>query len=81
MLSKMCQHVDSSVLVFDKGALCKFTSLQTKAFPPKQAYVDISVFGWLRKQRSRFTGDKPKCCFHMKELGRTTEAIARVNAR
>ena len=46
----------------------------------KQAYVDISVFGGLRKQRPRFTGDKPKCCFHMKELERTTKAIARVNA-
>ena len=57
--------------------VCQFAN---KSLPAKQAYVDISVFGWLRKQRPRFTGDKPKCCFHMKELERTTKAIARVNA-
>ena len=79
MLSKMCQHVDSSVLVFDKGALCKFTSLPTKAFPPKQAYVDISVFGWLRKQRSRFAQDQPKGYFQMKELDRTIKSMARMS--
>ena len=78
MLSKMCQHVDSSVLVFDKGALCKFTSLPTKAFPPKQAYADISVFGWLRKQRV-FAQDQPKGYFQMKELDRTIKSMARMS--
>ena len=31
----------------------------TKAFPPKQAYVDKSVFGWLRRQPPRFAVDQP----------------------
>ena len=30
----------------------------TKAFPPKQAYVDKSVFGWLHRQRPRFAVDQ-----------------------
>ena len=54
-----------------------YTSLPTKAFPPKQAYVDINVFGWLHKQRPRFAQDQPKGYFQMKELDRTTDAIAR----
>ena len=30
----------------------------TKAFPPKQAYVDKSVFRWLHRQRPRFAVDQ-----------------------
>ena len=50
MLTKMCQHVacslsgmqrktkslPDSVLVFYKGALCKFTSVPTKSFRPNK---------------------------------------------
>ena len=67
-------------LCFRQSCLMQVCQFANKSLPAKQAYVDISVFGWLRKQRPRVTGDKPKCCFHMKELERTTKAIARVNA-
>ena len=50
--------------------------LPRKAFPQKHAFVDISVFLWLRKQRPRFAQGQPK-----KELHRTTKAIARMNVK
>ena len=49
--------------------------LPRKAFPRKPAFVDISVFLWLRKQQPR----QPKGYFQTKELDRTTEAFARMN--
>ena len=95
-VSSICQHVASlqftsyGQILFETASLF-WTKVIFAGLPVcllklshgnkmKQAYVDISVFGWLRKQRPRFTGDKPKCCFHVKELERTTKAIARVNA-
>ena len=36
-----------------------FAGLLRKAFPQKHAFVDISVFLWLRKQRPRFTQGQP----------------------
>ena len=46
--------------------------LPRKAFQRKQAFVDISVFLWLRKQQPRFAQRQPKCHYQMKELDRTT---------
>ena len=40
----------------------------------------ISVFLWLRKQRPRFAQGQPKGYFQTKELHRTTQAIAQMNA-
>ena len=57
-----------------------FAGLPGKAFPRKHAFVDISVFLWLRKQRPRFTQGQPKGYFQTKELHRTTQAIAQMNA-
>ena len=45
----------------------------------KHAFVDMSVFLWLRKQRPRFAQGQPKSYFQMKELDRTTEAIVPMN--
>ena len=42
--------------------------LPRKAFPRKQAFVDISVFLWLRKQQPRFAQGQPKGYFQMKEI-------------
>ena len=52
-----------------------FAGLLRKAFPQKHAFVDMSVFLWLRKQRPRFAQSQPKGYFQMKELDRTFEAI------
>ena len=57
-----------------------FAGSLRKAFPWKQAFVDISVFPWLGKQRPRFAQGQPKGYFQMKELHRTTKAIAQMNA-
>ena len=91
MLSSMCQHVASlqfvsyGQILFETVSLfwtkVIFAGLPIKAFPWKQATVDISVSLWLREQRPRFAVDKQEGYFQAKELGRTTEAIARVNAR
>ena len=49
-----------------------YAGLPRKAFPLKQAFVDIiSVFLWLRKQRPRFAQGQPKGYFQMQELDRT----------
>ena len=53
--------------------------LLRKAFPRKQAFGDISVFLWLRKQQLRFAQGQPKHFFQMKEVDRTTDPIARMN--
>ena len=53
--------------------------LPRKAFPRKQAFVDINVFLCLRKQQPRFAQGQPKGYFLTKELDRTTEAFARTN--
>ena len=50
-----------------------------KAFPQKHAFVDMSVFLWLRKQRPRFAQGQPKGYFQRKELDRTTKAIVQMN--
>ena len=49
-----------------------------KAFPGIRS--DISVFLWLRKQRPRFAQGQPKGYFQTKELYRTAQAIAQMNA-
>ena len=56
-----------------------FAGLPRKAFPQNHAFVDISVFLWLRKQHPRFAQGQPKRYFQMKELDRTTEAIVPMN--
>ena len=56
-----------------------FAGLLRKAFPQKHAFVDMSVFLWLRKQRPRFAQGQPKGYFQMKELDRTAEAIIPMN--
>ena len=50
-----------------------------KAFPRKQAFVDISVVLCLRKQQPRFAQGQPKGYFLTNKLDRTTEALARMN--
>ena len=40
-----------------------YAGLPGKAFPRKQAFVDISVFLWLRKQQPRFAQGQPKGYF------------------
>ena len=45
-----------------------YVGLPRKAFPLKQAFVDINVFLCLRKQRPRFAQGEPKGYFKMKEL-------------
>ena len=50
-----------------------------KAFPQKHAFVDMSVFQWLRRQRPRFAEGQLKGYFQMQELDRTTEAIVQMN--
>ena len=57
-----------------------FAGLPGKVFPRKHAFVDISVFLWLRKQRPRFAQGQPKGYFQTKELHRTTQAIAQMSA-
>ena len=59
-----------------------YAGLPAKAFPWNQAFVDISVFLWLQKQRPSFAQGQPKGYFQLKELQlqRTTKAIAQMNA-
>ena len=57
-----------------------FAGLPGKAFPRKHAFVDISVFLWLRKQWPRFAQGQPKGYFQTKELHRTIKAICQMNA-
>ena len=42
--------------------------LPGKTFPQKHAFVDISVFLWLRKQRPRFAQGQPKGYFQTKNF-------------
>ena len=51
-----------------------YAGLLGKAFPRKQAFVDIRVFLWFRKQRPRFAQGQPKGYFQLKELHRTAKA-------
>ena len=67
-----------SILVFAEGDFCRFA---WQAFRWKQAFVDISVNLWVRKQRPRFAQGQSKGYFQMEELDRTTEAIAPMNER
>ena len=57
-----------------------YAGLPRKAFPRKHAFVDISVFRWLGKQRPRFARGLPKGNFQLKELHRTTKAYSHMNA-
>ena len=45
-----------------------FAGLPGKAFPRKHAFVDISVFLWLCKQRPRFAQGQPKGYFQTKNF-------------
>ena len=56
-----------------------FAGLLRKVYPQKHAFVDMSVFLWLCKQRRRFAQSQPKGYFQMKELDRTSEAIVPMN--
>ena len=40
-----------------------FAGLLRKAYPQKHAFVDTSLFLWLRKQRPRFAQTQPKGYF------------------
>ena len=51
-----------------------YAGLLGKAFPRKQAFVDIRVFLWFRKQRPRFAQGHPKGYFQLKQLHKTTKA-------
>ena len=57
-----------------------YSGFPRKVFPRKHAFVDSSVFLWLRKQRPRFAQGQPKGYSQLKELHRTTQAIAQMNA-
>ena len=57
--------------------------LPRKAFSQKHAFVDISVFLWLHKQRLSFVQGQPKGYFQLKELHRATtgcKKYAQMNA-
>ena len=54
-----------------------FAGSLRKAFPRKHAFVDISVFLWLGKQRPRFAQGQPKGYLQLKELHRTSMLIDR----
>ena len=72
-------------LLYSLNLIHEFTSLFSpkvifagslrKAFLQKHAFVEISVFLWLRKERPRIAQGQPKGYFQMKELDRTSEAI------
>ena len=53
-----------------------YAGLPRKAFSQKHAFVEISVFLWLRQQRPRFAQGQPKGSLQLKELHRPTTAIA-----
>ena len=55
---------------------CRFAQ---EGLPSKHAFVDISVFLWLRKQQPRFAKGQPKGYFQMQELDRTAEVIVPMN--
>ena len=55
---------------------CRFAQ---EGLPRKQAFVDISVFLWLRKQQPRFAKGQPKGYFQMQEPDRTAEVIVPMN--
>ena len=57
----------------------KFCRFAQEGLPRKQAFVDISVFLWLRKQQPRFAKGQPKGYFQMQELDRTAEVIVPMN--
>ena len=57
-----------------------YAGLPAKAFPRNQAFVDISVFLWLQKQRPSFAQGQPKGYFQLKELHRKTKAYSQMNA-
>ena len=71
------------VKVYRLNLMDEFTSLFSPkvivAGLPRESFVDISVFLWLRKQQPRFAQGQPKGYFLTKELDRTTEAYARMN--
>ena len=56
------------------GNFCRFAQ---EGLPSKQAFVDISVFLWLRKQRPRFAQGQPKG--YSNQRTQTTQAIERTS--
>ena len=50
-----------------------------KAFTRKHAFVDISVFAWLGKERPRFAQGQPKGNFPSKEPHKTAKAYSQMN--
>ena len=57
-----------------------YASLFGKAFPRKQAFVDVSIDPWLRKQQPRFAQGQPTGYFQLKQLHRTTKKYSQMNA-
>jgi len=72
-------------LLYSLNLIDEFTSLFSpkliyagslrKKISQKRAYVDISVFLWLRQQRPRFAQGQPKGYLQLKELHRPTTNI------
>jgi len=72
-------------LLYSLNLIDEFTSLFSpkliyagslrKKISQKRAYVDISVFLWLRQQRPRFAQGQPKRYLQLKELHRPTTNI------
>ena len=58
--------IDEFTSFFSRNVI--YAGLFGKAFPRKQAFVDISVFLWLGKRRPRFAKGQPTGLFQMKEL-------------
>ena len=63
--------IDEFASLFSPKAI--FAGSLRKAFPQNDAFVDISVFLWLGKQRPRFAQGQPKGYFQLKELHRTAK--------
>ena len=85
LLSRLAQNclynldlIPEFTSLFSTKVIC--AGLPAKAFPRNQAFVDISVFLWLQKQRPSFAQGQPKGYFQLKELHRTTKAYSQMNA-
>ena len=67
--------IDEFTSFFSRNVI--YAGLFGKAFPRKQAFVDISVFLWLGKAHGSFSNERT----WYQELDRTTEAIVPMNDR
>ena len=63
-------RIDEFTSLFSRKVIS--AGLPRKAFSQKHAFVDISVFLWLHKQRPSFVQGQPKSYFQLKELHRAT---------